>query len=122
MSGATDSGMVKMMGFVIAAVTGIAILCAIAARMLGVGGDNADDPLMRNALMQRIGPEAAVRTSADDLPVAPTAVMAVASGPKTGEEIASGACAACHVAGVAGAWRFDKCHHPSHGHCRQGRH
>jgi cytochrome c5 len=103
MSGATDSGMVKMMGFVIAAVTGIAILCAIAARMLGVGGDNADDPMMRNALMQRIGPVAAVRTSADDLPVAPQAVMAVASGPKTGEELVNGACAACHVAGVAGA-------------------
>ena len=91
MSGATDSGMVKMMGFVIAALTGIAILCAIAARMLGVGSDNADDPMMRNALMQRIGPVAAVRTSVDDLPVAPQAVMAVASGPKTGEELVNGA-------------------------------
>lgn len=103
MSGATDSGMVKMMGFVVAAVTVIAILCAVVARMLGVGGDNADDPMMRNALLQRIGPVAAVRTSADDMPAASQEVMAVAGGPKTGEELVNGACAACHISGVANA-------------------
>lgn len=104
MSGATDSGMVKMMGFVIAAVTVIGILCAIVARMLGTGGDDASDPLMRNALMQRIEPVAAVRTSAENMPAGP---VIVATGPKTGEELVSGACAACHVAGVAGAPKLD---------------
>jgi len=104
MSGATDSGMVKMMGLVMLALAIFALLCAAAARMLsGGGGDDTNDPMMRNALMQRIEPVAAVRTSADDLPAASEAVMAVASGPKTGEELANGACSACHLAGVAEA-------------------
>ncbi|MFK7856595.1 MAG: cytochrome c5 family protein [Granulosicoccus sp.] len=102
MSGATDSGMVKMMGIVMAALAVFAVLCAIAARMLGADGDNSNDPLMRNALMQRIEPVAAVRTSAEDLPAASEVVAAVSSGPKSGEELANGACAACHSSGMAG--------------------
>ncbi len=102
MSGATDSGMVKMMGWVMGALIVLALLAGLAARMLGVTGDNSDDPIMRNALMERIQPVGNVRTSADDLPAA-SAVMEVAAGPKTAEELVNGACAACHVAGVAGA-------------------
>lgn len=102
MSGATDSGMVKTMGVVMGALLVLALVCGFAARMLGVGGDNSSDPIMRNALMERIQPVGNVRTSADDLPQA-SAVMEVASGPKTAEELVNGACAACHAAGVAGA-------------------
>ncbi|MFK7859024.1 MAG: cytochrome c5 family protein [Granulosicoccus sp.] len=107
MSGATDNGMVKIMGIVMACLTVFALVCVFAARMLGVGGDNSADPMMRNALMQRIQPVAAVRTSADDLAVADT-VTAMADAPaKTGDELVNGACAACHVAGVAGAPKLD---------------
>ena len=102
MSGATDSGMVRMMGIVMGALLVLALIAGVAARMLGVTGDNSDDPIMRNALVERIQPVGSVRTSADDLPAA-SAVMEVAAGPKTAEELVNGACAACHVAGVAGA-------------------
>ncbi len=102
MSGATDSGMVKAMGMVVIAVVVLGLASAFVARMLGVGGDNSSDPIMRNALMDRIEPVGSVRTSSDDLPQA-SSVMVVASAPKTGEELVNGACAACHAAGVAGA-------------------
>lgn len=101
MSGATDSGMVKTMGMVAGAVTLLAIVCIIAARLLGVGSDDSSDPLKRNALIQRIAPVASVRTSLDDQ--ADTAMADAGSTVKTGEELVNGACAACHVAGVAGA-------------------
>lgn len=102
MSGATDSGMMKNMGVIMGAVAVLAILIGLAARMLGVGGSDANDPIMRNALIERIEPVASVRTSADDLDQG-SAVMVVASAPKTGEELVNGACAACHAAGIAGA-------------------
>ena len=102
MSGATDSGMVKNMVLVVLAVTVLGLIAGIAARMLGDGGVDVNDPIMRNALVQRIQPVASVRTSADDLAQG-AEVLAVASAPKSAEELVNGACAACHAAGVAGA-------------------
>jgi len=102
MSGATDSGMVKIMGIVMACLTVFALVCVFAARMLGVGMSDVDDPMLRNALVQRIQPVAAVRTSADDLVAAETVAMADTA-VKSGEELVNGACAACHLAGAAGA-------------------
>lgn len=102
MSGATDSGMMKNMVWIVGAVTVLALLIGFIAKMLDEGKNGSDDPIMRNALMERIQPVGSVRTSADDVPQA-VAVMAVASGPKSAEELVNGACAACHVAGVAGA-------------------
>jgi cytochrome c5 len=102
MSGATDSGMMKNMVWIVVAVTALAVLIGIIAQMLDVGGTGSDDPIMRNALMERIEPVGSVRTSADDLPQA-SAVMAVASGPMSGADLVNGACAACHAAGVATA-------------------
>ncbi len=105
MSGATDSGMVKTMGYVLAALAVLAFACVTAARLLGVGNEDFSDPLKRNALIQRIQPVASVRISTDDLPAAeaPQEVMAVASAPKSAEELAGGVCASCHAQGVAGA-------------------
>ncbi|MDB4223319.1 c-type cytochrome [Granulosicoccus sp.] len=102
MSGATDSGMMKNMVWIVGAVTVLALLIGFIAKMLDKGETGSDDPIMRNALMERIEPVGSVRTSADDLPQA-SAVMVVASGPKSAEELVNGACAACHAAGVAGA-------------------
>jgi cytochrome c5 len=102
MSGATDSGMMKNMVWIVVAITVLALLIGFIAQMLDQGETSSDDPIMRNALMERIQPVGSVRTSADDLPQA-SAVMAVASGPKSAEELVNGACAACHAAGVAGA-------------------
>jgi len=109
MSGATDSGMFRTMGIVAGAVALLAILCMIAARLLGIGTDDSSDPLKRNALVQRIEPIASVRTSADDLPEAGSEVVVAdaSGGAKSGEELVNGACAACHVAGVAGAPKLD---------------
>ena len=109
MSGATDSGMVKTMGVVMACLAVFAVVCVLAARMLGIGSDDSNDPLMRNALIQRIQPIAAVRTSADELAAPAETVTAMADGAsgKSGEELVNGACAACHLAGVAGAPALD---------------
>lgn len=101
MSGATDSGMVKTMGVVAGALVVLGIIITIAARALSSGVEDPDDPLMRNALIKRIQPVAAVRTSAEELPAA--TVVAVAAGPRSAEELVNGVCAACHAAGVAGA-------------------
>ena len=109
MSGATDSGMVKTMGVVMACLAVFAVVCVLAARMLGVGSDDSNDPLKRNALIQRIQPLAAVRTSADELeaPAETVTAMAGDASGKSGEELVNGACAACHLAGVAGAPALD---------------
>ena len=104
MSGATDSGMVKTMGFVLGALIIFAILCAVAARALSPSDEDPNDPMIRNALIERIKPAGNVRTSADDLPAASQAAVATASAaPMTGEELVNGACASCHQAGVAEA-------------------
>ena len=130
MSSASDSGMVKMMGVVVAAIVILALGAGIVARILG-GGESevaARDSFMRNALVERISPAGGVRTSADDLPAA--AVIAVAAAPEAdsaaAEEAAAaavavmgqvpelglsdkvkqavdGACAGCHISGVANA-------------------
>ncbi len=103
MSGATDSGMVKTMGLVAGALVVLGIIITIAARLLSSGSEDPDDPLMRKALINRIGPVAAVRTSADDLPAAGGAAVEVATAPKSAEELVNGVCSACHATGVAGA-------------------
>lgn len=104
MSGATDSGMVKTMGFVLTALIIFAILCAVAARVLSPSDEDPNDPMIRNALIERIKPIGNVRTSADDLPAASQAAVATAStAPMSGEELVNGACASCHQAGVAEA-------------------
>jgi len=107
MSGATDSGMVKIMGIVMGCLTVFALVCVFAARLLGIGDDDSSDTMMRNALIQRIQPVAAVRTSADDLVVAGSETAMDDTAVKSGDELVNGACAACHVAGVAGAPKLD---------------
>ncbi len=105
MSGATDSGMVKTMGIVMACLAVLAVVCVLAARLLGIGSTDFDDPVQRSALLQRIQPIAAVRTSADEMPA--DNVVASASAAKSGEELVGGACAACHLSGAAGAPKLD---------------
>ena len=106
MSGATDGGMVKTMGVVMACLGVLAVVCVLAARMLGLGSEDYADPMKRNALIQRIQPMAAVRTSAEGLEGADQVAAADAPA-RTGEELVNGACAACHIAGVAGAPKLD---------------
>lgn len=105
MSGATDSGMVKTMGIVMACLAVLAVVCVLAARLLGIGSTDFDDPVQRSALLQRIQPIAAVRTSVDEMPA--ENLVAEATAVKSGEELVNGACAACHLAGVAGAPKLD---------------
>ena len=47
MSGATDSGMVKTMGVVMACLGVLAVVCVLAARMLGIGSEDYADPMKR---------------------------------------------------------------------------
>jgi len=108
MSGATDNGMVKTMGIVMACLGVLAVVCVFAARLLSGGNADFADPIKRDALVQRIQPVAAVRTSADEVEdTAVVTAMADTGSAKSGEELVNGACAACHVAGVAGAPLLD---------------
>jgi len=68
MSSASDSGMVKMMGVVLAAIVILGVGAAVASRMLAANDSAANDSFLRNALVERISPAGGVRTSADDLP------------------------------------------------------
>lgn len=90
----SDSGMVRMMFAVVGAICVITLVCASAARMIGISDDDGGDPLMRAALVERIKPVGAVRTVLE----APTAAVAtpVAAVEMTLEERFDGACAACH--------------------------
>ncbi len=89
----SDSGMVRMMFVVVAAICAITLVCAAMARMIGISDGDGGDPLMRTALVERIKPVGAVRTVLE----APTAaVAAVAAVEMTMEERFVGACAACH--------------------------
>ncbi len=108
MSGATDGGMVKTMGVVMGCLAVLAVVCVLAAQLLSSGNDDYADPMKRNALVQRIQPLAAVRTSLDDVQTASADVAAAGDAAmKSGEELVGGACAACHIAGVAGAPKLD---------------
>lgn len=106
-----DSGMVRVMGMVVVSLLGIAVSIGLTANIIGTNAeDDPHDPLIRNALVQRLEPIGQVRTSAADLPAtggdAPGMVMASADAGaiKTGQELVEqGSCASCHVAGVAGA-------------------
>ncbi|MBX2838108.1 MAG: c-type cytochrome [Gammaproteobacteria bacterium] len=93
-----DNAMVKVMLAVLGALTVLTIVLMVAARSLGGEGDGANDAVLRQALLERIAPVGRVRTEA------PAEIVAVASVPKTGEQLVNeGACAACHAAGVGGA-------------------
>lgn len=55
------------------------------------------------AVKERTAPVGKVYVEGDDIPNPAPAVAAVASGPRSGEQVYNGACSACHGAGVAGA-------------------
>ncbi len=100
---ASDSGMQKMMLIVGIALCVLTVTIAITARTLSDGSNDEFDPLLHNAKMDRIQPVGQVRTEAP----AATAVAAVAAGPaRSGEELAGGMCASCHVSGAGGAPLF----------------
>ncbi len=91
---ANDSGMIRMMIIVMAALCLFTILCITIARFLGIADGDGGDPLMRNALIERIKPVGAVRTVLEEAPAGTMAVAAVAE--LSTEDLFNGACAACH--------------------------
>lgn len=98
--GASDSSMQKMMIIVGIALCVLTITLMITSRTLSIGSNDEFDALLHNAKMERIQPAGQIRTEA---PVVSEEVVAALSG----EEIAGGACAACHISGAAGAPKFD---------------
>lgn len=107
----SDSGMYKMMGLLVIALSVITIVTMILARIIGADQFDPTDKVMRNALVERIAPVGQVRTAemaaaeGEAAAAAPEPVVLADSG-KSGEEIYGNACAACHAAGVAGAPKF----------------
>ena len=113
----SDMGMYKMMGLVVVALTLFTLFCMLMARILGGHTADPTDPVMRNALMERIAPVGQIRTAAMASAEMASAEMASVEGeqlaaaadstasaePRSGEELYNGACAACHAAGIADA-------------------
>ncbi len=105
----SDSGMYKMMGYVVIALTVFTLICMILARSFGGHAADPTDKVMRNALIERIAPVGQIRTAAmaeAEGMAAEAAVVAVVEVADSGlgaEELYNGACAACHAAGVANA-------------------
>jgi|GEM_PF-4972999 len=91
---ANDSGMVRMMIIVMGALTVFTLFCIAMARIIGIGPEDTTDPLMRNALLERIKPAGEVRTvlEADTGGAAAVAVVADLSV----EDMFTAGCAACH--------------------------
>lgn len=102
----SDSGMYKMMGYVVIALTIFTLTCMILARIFGADSADPTDSVMRNALIERIAPVGKVRTAemaAAEGEAAPVAVAVAAVSDLSGEELYNGGCAACHASGVANA-------------------
>lgn len=100
---AGESGMLKVLALVIGALTVFTLLSMLLARLLSNEGSDQSDSLMRNALIERIEPVGQTRTSLEVVTEADTTVAAE----RTSEELVQGACAACHVTGVADAPKLD---------------
>jgi len=91
---ANDSGMVRMMIIVMGALTVFTLLCITIARLIGIGPEDTTDPLMRNALLERIKPAGEVRTVLEAAPAGGDESATVAA--MSSEELFNGACIACH--------------------------
>jgi len=106
----SDSSMYKMMGLVVIALTVFTLICMLMARILGGHTADPTDSVMRNALIERIGPVGQVRTAAmakeEDSQLAAVADSAAAGEPRSGEDLYKGACSACHDSGAADAPKF----------------
>ncbi|MEE9336180.1 MAG: c-type cytochrome [Granulosicoccaceae bacterium] len=91
---ANDSGMVRMMIIVMGALVLFTLLCVTMARLFGIADGDGGDPLMRNALIERIQPVGVVRTVLEAPAAAATAEVAAVE--MSVEELYNGACVACH--------------------------
>ncbi len=103
----SDSGMYKMMGIVVIALVLFTLICMFMARILGEHTADPTDPVMRNALMERISPVGKIRTtamaSAESEQLVAAADSTASAEPISGEDLYTGACAGCHAANVAAA-------------------
>jgi len=99
----SDSGMYKMMGLVVIALTLFTLFCMLMARILGGHTADPNDPVMRNALIERIEPVGQIRTAAMASEEGEQVAVAAQAGPKSGEELYNGVCSACHNTDALGA-------------------
>ena len=94
----TDSSFLRNMVIIIVALVVFMIIMIIAANWLSNRSTNIqDDPMVQEAIENRIAPIGQVNTGA----VAPAA--AAAAGPVDGKAVYDQACFACHGTGAAGA-------------------
>lgn len=102
MSATTDSGLVKTMMAVLAALVVIFFMAIIAANILAP--ENGEVSAAAEARqLARIAPVGQVRTKLEEAEPVAAAAPAAAAAPKSGEELVNTACAACHASGVANA-------------------
>lgn len=103
----TDSSFLRNMVIIIAALVVFMILIIIAANWLSNGStDMQDDPMVQEAIENRIAPIGQVNTGAVAPTPAPAPAPAAAAGPVDGKAVYEQACFACHGTGAAGAPKF----------------
>lgn len=103
-----ETNFVKVFIAVLIALTLFTLICVFTARSLAPTVSANEDSILRAAMLDRIAPVSSVNTSADQIEVITVAdAGAQSAGPETGEQLVTRACAACHLAGVAGAPKLD---------------
>ena len=91
-----DRNFLNMLYVVIGTLTAFFIFCIMAARMVSASGESAADPMVEEAVIERIKPYGAVN-------IGKAPVMAAASSGVDGKGTYTSACFACHGTGAAGA-------------------
>ena len=98
----SDSELVKMMSLVMGAIAILFFALVFVANIIVEPANTSPNNAKVAAMLERITPVGSVRTSADDA-AGGDAVAEVSAEPKTGKQLAEGACLACHGAAVAAA-------------------
>ncbi|MDY6943457.1 MAG: c-type cytochrome [Pseudomonadota bacterium] len=104
-----DNNSINTMMALLALMVGFAILIGVLAYVItSFTAADADEPMVREAISQRLEPVGQVRTEADgELPTAiEVATAEPASEPQSGSEVYQNACAACHASGVMNSPRL----------------
>lgn len=101
MSADSDSSLIKSFSMVLGGLVLFTACIMFLATVVAPPADYSNDNMLAESTLKRIAPVGQLRTA--DSVEEGTGEPAVAAAPKTAEELYSGACAACHDSGVAGA-------------------
>lgn len=109
MSANSDTVFLRTFLLVLGALVAFTVIILIAANRIGggVSEGQADDPMRRAAVLERIQPMGRVNIAGIPAEAKTQVVAAAVAAPRSGAEVYQAVCSACHIAGVAGAPKLD---------------